>query len=94
LQTQIAKGQADIALGEQKLELERRKAELDMAIEAQKLEIERERANIERQKMHHQAEMAEVAARQKAEQSDRDFVVAQQDRADRKAAESKASPRA
>jgi hypothetical protein len=94
LQTQIAKGQADIALGEQKLELERRKAELDMAIEAQKLEIERERAHIERQKMHHQAEMAEVTARQKQEQSDRDFVVAQQDRADRKAAESKASPRA
>lgn len=92
LQAQIAKGQADIALGEQKLELERRKAELDMAIEAQKLEIERERADIERQKMHHQASMAEVAARQKDEQGTRDYVLAQQDRADRKAAESKASP--
>lgn len=92
LQAQIAKGQADVALGEQKLELERRKAELDMAIEAQKLEIERERADIERQKMHHQAEMAEVAARQKQDQGTRDFMIAQQDRADRKAAESKASP--
>lgn len=92
LQAQIAKGQADIALGEQKLELERRKAELDMAIEAQKLEIERERADIERQKMHHQAEMAEVSAHQKQDQANRDFALAQQDRADRKAAESKASP--
>lgn len=90
LQAQIAKGQADIALGEQKLELERRKAELDMAIEAQKLEIERERADIERQKMHHDAQMAEVAARQSQEQANRDFALAQKDRADRKAAESKA----
>lgn len=91
LQTQIAKGQADIALGEQKLELERRKAELDMAIEAQKLELERERADLERQKMHHEASMAEVAARQKDDEATRDFMLAKQDRADRKAAESKAS---
>jgi hypothetical protein len=93
LQTQIAKGQADIALGEQKLELERQKAELDMAIEAQKLQLERERHDIERQKMHHDAQMAEVSARQQDDKANRDFTLAQQDRADRKAAEkSKASP--
>jgi len=92
LQTQIAKGQADIALGEQKLELERRKADLDIMIEQQRLQLERERADIERQKMHHDAQMAETASRQKDEQGTRDFMLAQQDRADRKAAESKASP--
>lgn len=90
LQAQIAKGQADIALGEQKLELERRKAELDMAIEAQKLQIERERADIERQKMHHDAQMAEVAARQQHDQAERDFELAKKDRAAKSAEKSKA----
>jgi hypothetical protein len=91
LQTQIAKGQADIALGEQKLELERQKAEIEIAIEQQRLQIERERADIDRQKMAHQAQMAEVSARQKEDESVRDYELAKQDRADRKAAESKAS---
>ncbi len=92
LEATIAKGQADVELQRQKLVLDKYKADLDAAIDQQKLEVERERANIERQKMHHQAEMAEVSARQQDDKANRDFVLAQQDRADRKAAESKASP--
>jgi hypothetical protein len=92
LEATIAKGQADVELQRQKLVLEKYKADLDAAIDQQKLELERERADLERQKMHHEASMAEVAARQKEDEATRDFMLAKQDRADRKAAESKASP--
>lgn len=92
LQTQIAKGQADIALGEQKLALERQKAEIEIMIAQQRLQLERERADIDLRKMRHHDEMAELYASQNDDQASRDFALAQQDRADRKLAESKASP--
>ncbi len=89
INAQINKDRNDAALETQRLDLEERKGAMEIWIEKQRLDIERMRADLEHEKMVHQANMDERNAAQAELQSDRDFTLAQKDRA-AKSAESKA----